>query len=200
MPRSVIRRTIRSAPSRANRSRSFWSCMTTRPIASLACRRSGIPGLPATRCWKPAASASTAQVKRGLDWLVPMQVLDVRGDWIARRPELRPGGWAFQYANPHYPDVDDTAVVAMAMDRACKTCYQARHGLPRRDRARARMDRRHAERERRLGRVRRRQRILLSQQYPVRRPWRAARSADRRRHRALPVDAGAVRRHATARR
>jgi len=44
-------------------------------------------------------------------------VLDVRGDWIARRPELRPGGWAFQYANPHYPDVDDTAVVAMAMDR-----------------------------------------------------------------------------------
>jgi squalene-hopene/tetraprenyl-beta-curcumene cyclase len=58
-----------------------------------------------------------AQVKRGLDWLVPMQELDVRGDWIARRPDLRPGGWAFQYANPHYPDVDDTAVVAMVMDR-----------------------------------------------------------------------------------
>ena len=58
-----------------------------------------------------------AQVRRGLDWLVPMQVLDVKGDWIARRPDLRPGGWAFQYANPHYPDVDDTAVVAMAMDR-----------------------------------------------------------------------------------
>jgi squalene-hopene/tetraprenyl-beta-curcumene cyclase len=60
---------------------------------------------------------ANAQVKRGLDWLVPMQVLDVRGDWTARRPDLRPGGWAFQYANPHYPDVDDTAVVAMAMDR-----------------------------------------------------------------------------------
>jgi squalene-hopene/tetraprenyl-beta-curcumene cyclase len=58
-----------------------------------------------------------APVKRGLDWLVPKQILDVRGDWIARRPDLRPGGWAFQYANPHYPDVDDTAVVAMAMDR-----------------------------------------------------------------------------------
>ena len=41
----------------------------------------------------------------------------MRGDWTARRPELRPGGWAFQYANPHYPDVDDTAVVAMAMHR-----------------------------------------------------------------------------------
>ena len=58
-----------------------------------------------------------ASVKRGLDWLVPKQVLDVRGDWISRRPDIRPGGWAFQYANPHYPDVDDTAVVAMAMDR-----------------------------------------------------------------------------------
>ena len=58
-----------------------------------------------------------AQAKRGLDWLTPKQILDVRGDWIARRPDLRPGGWAFQYANAHYPDVDDTAVVAMAMDR-----------------------------------------------------------------------------------
>jgi squalene-hopene/tetraprenyl-beta-curcumene cyclase len=58
-----------------------------------------------------------AEAKRGLDWLVPKQILDVRGDWIARRPDLRPGGWAFQYANAHYPDVDDTAVVAMAMDR-----------------------------------------------------------------------------------
>jgi squalene-hopene/tetraprenyl-beta-curcumene cyclase len=60
---------------------------------------------------------AAAQVKSGLDWLVPQQILDVRGDWTARRPTLRPGGWAFQYANPHYPDVDDTAVVAMAMDR-----------------------------------------------------------------------------------
>ncbi len=54
----------------------------------------------------------------GLEWLKPLQVLDVEGDWIARRPGLRPGGWAFQYANPHYPDLDDTAVVVMAMDRA----------------------------------------------------------------------------------
>jgi squalene-hopene/tetraprenyl-beta-curcumene cyclase len=60
---------------------------------------------------------AVAEVRRGLDWLVPKQILDVRGDWIARRPDLRPGGWAFQYANAHYPDVDDTAVVAMAMDR-----------------------------------------------------------------------------------
>jgi squalene-hopene/tetraprenyl-beta-curcumene cyclase len=56
--------------------------------------------------------------RRALDWLEPRQVLDVRGDWTARRPHVRPGGWAFQYNNPHYPDLDDTAVVVMAMDRA----------------------------------------------------------------------------------
>ena len=55
---------------------------------------------------------------RGLDWLVSRQVLDIAGDWTNRRPRVRPGGWAFQYANPHYPDLDDTAVVVMAMDRA----------------------------------------------------------------------------------
>jgi squalene-hopene/tetraprenyl-beta-curcumene cyclase len=60
---------------------------------------------------------AVAEAKRGLDWLVPKQILDVRGDWIAQRPNVRPGGWAFQYANAHYPDVDDTAVVAMALDR-----------------------------------------------------------------------------------
>ena len=59
-----------------------------------------------------------AAAKAGLDWLVPRQVLDVKGDWAEQRPDVRPGGWAFQYNNAHYPDLDDTAVVAMAMDRA----------------------------------------------------------------------------------
>jgi squalene-hopene/tetraprenyl-beta-curcumene cyclase len=60
---------------------------------------------------------SVASVRRGLQWLLPKQELEVKGDWVARRPQVRPGGWAFQYANPHYPDLDDTAVVVMAMDR-----------------------------------------------------------------------------------
>ena len=62
--------------------------------------------------------ASAWAARTGLDWLAPLQVLDVKGDWAVQRPNVRPGGWAFQYANPHYPDLDDTAVVAMAMDRA----------------------------------------------------------------------------------
>ena len=64
------------------------------------------------------SAEANERARCGLEWLKPLQVLDVEGDWIARRPGLRPGGWAFQYANPHYPDLDDTAVVVMAMDRA----------------------------------------------------------------------------------
>jgi squalene-hopene/tetraprenyl-beta-curcumene cyclase len=61
--------------------------------------------------------AAALSVRRGLQWLLPKQVLDVKGDWAARRPDVRPGGWAFQYANAHYPDLDDTAMVVMALDR-----------------------------------------------------------------------------------
>ncbi|WP_448586668.1 squalene--hopene cyclase [Thermaurantiacus sp.] len=59
-----------------------------------------------------------------LDWLKDRQILDHQGDWKVRRPHVRPGGWAFQYANPDYPDVDDTAVVAMAMHRQGDPKYQ----------------------------------------------------------------------------
>src|SRR5207253_2507740 len=58
------------------------------------------------------------KMKQGLDWLKPRQVLDLKGDWAAKAPDVRPGGWAFQYNNDYYPDLDDTAVVVMAMDRA----------------------------------------------------------------------------------
>ncbi|HKS88458.1 MAG TPA: squalene--hopene cyclase [Stellaceae bacterium] len=56
-------------------------------------------------------------IRAALDWLAERQVLDRKGDWASARPGLRPGGWAFQYANPHYPDLDDTAAVALALDR-----------------------------------------------------------------------------------
>lgn len=57
------------------------------------------------------------KLKASLDWLKGRQILDLRGDWSVRRPNVRPGGWAFQYENAHYPDVDDTAVVILAMSR-----------------------------------------------------------------------------------
>jgi squalene-hopene/tetraprenyl-beta-curcumene cyclase len=57
-------------------------------------------------------------LSRATEWLKERQILDVEGDWITERPGLRPGGWAFQYWNDYYPDVDDTAVVVMALHRA----------------------------------------------------------------------------------
>jgi squalene-hopene/tetraprenyl-beta-curcumene cyclase len=62
--------------------------------------------------------AAIDAAEAGLECVRPLQVLDVAGDWAAQRPEVRPGGWAFQYNNAYYPDLDDTAVVVMAMDRA----------------------------------------------------------------------------------
>ncbi|MDH5738548.1 MAG: squalene--hopene cyclase, partial [Gammaproteobacteria bacterium] len=59
-----------------------------------------------------------ASIKSSLDWLVNEQILDVKGDWAVNAPDIEPGGWAFQYGNDYYPDLDDTAVVAWAMDRA----------------------------------------------------------------------------------
>jgi squalene-hopene/tetraprenyl-beta-curcumene cyclase len=70
-------------------------------------------------------------VARGLDWLAPLQVLDVKGDWAVDRPDVRPGGWAFQYNNAYYPDLDDTAVVVMAFDRAGRdSTPRAAHDTP----------------------------------------------------------------------
>jgi squalene-hopene/tetraprenyl-beta-curcumene cyclase len=65
-------------------------------------------------------SRAEAAAVRGLEWLRPLQVLDVKGDWAEEKPHVPPGGWAFQYRNDHYPDLDDTAAVVMAMDRAAK--------------------------------------------------------------------------------
>jgi len=75
-------------------------------------------GLVAHALLEVGTEQAAAQAGKGLAWLKPLQVLDIKGDWVVRRPDVRPGGWAFQYANPHYPDLDDTAVVVMAMDRA----------------------------------------------------------------------------------
>jgi len=65
-----------------------------------------------------------ATIRRALDWLEAKQVLEVAGDWAAVRPGLRPGGWAFQFENPYYPDLDDTAAVALALDRFGSARYR----------------------------------------------------------------------------
>ena len=59
----------------------------------------------------------------GLDWLVDKQLSDEPGDWRNVRPDLKGGGWAFQYSNYFYPDLDDTSMVAWAMYRTDKSKY-----------------------------------------------------------------------------
>lgn len=70
------------------------------------------------------AGLDTEIATKACDWLVTKQVLDVVGDWAEWRPNVRPGGWAFQYNNAYYPDLDDTAVVVMALDRLDHTKYR----------------------------------------------------------------------------
>lgn len=74
-------------------------------------------GLIALALLAEGSEPAVAAARRGLDWLRERQVSDEAGDWRENHPDLPGGGWAFQYANPHYPDLDDTAAVAWAMDQ-----------------------------------------------------------------------------------
>jgi squalene-hopene/tetraprenyl-beta-curcumene cyclase len=59
------------------------------------------------------AADHPALVKAG-EWLLNKQIFSY-GDWVVKNPQGAPGGWAFEFENRFYPDVDDTAVVAMAL-------------------------------------------------------------------------------------
>ncbi|HEX6700162.1 MAG TPA: prenyltransferase/squalene oxidase repeat-containing protein, partial [Gaiellaceae bacterium] len=70
-------------------------------LAVLALRATGVP-------------ADHPQLRRAGEWLLREEVT-VKGDWAIRRPKLASGGWAFEFENDLYPDVDDAAVVALAL-------------------------------------------------------------------------------------
>lgn len=72
--------------------------------------------------------ANRISVQRALDWLRGRQLSDEPGDWRIGHSRLAGGGWAFQYTNPHYPDLDDTAVVAWAMLQADEQAGVANFG------------------------------------------------------------------------
>jgi len=72
-------------------------------------------GLAALALLEDGAEENRSQLERALGWLRPLQLLDEPGDWQVNHPRLPGGGWAFQYENAFYPDLDDTAVVAWAM-------------------------------------------------------------------------------------
>jgi squalene-hopene/tetraprenyl-beta-curcumene cyclase len=55
-------------------------------------------------------------VRRAVDFVLGEEIR-IRGDWSVRRPHLQPSGWAFEFANDGYPDVDDTAEVLLALHK-----------------------------------------------------------------------------------
>ncbi len=67
--------------------------------------------------YNPNDQALREALKNAMSWLASKQLLDEPGDWQIQRPELPGGGWAFQFENSYYPDVDDSAVVAHALAR-----------------------------------------------------------------------------------
>lgn len=55
--------------------------------------------------------------RRAANWILDKEVRR-KGDWSVKRPELMPGGWAFEFANEYYPDIDDTAMILLALEHA----------------------------------------------------------------------------------
>jgi squalene-hopene/tetraprenyl-beta-curcumene cyclase len=84
-------------------------------LAVLALRAAGLPG-------------DHPQLRLAGEWLLHEEVR-VKGDWAVRRPSLPPGGWAFEFENDLYPDVDDTAVVALALRQLGTGDEAVRRGL-----------------------------------------------------------------------
>ena len=81
-------------------------------------------GLAALAMMEAGEEPDGERMRSTNEWIVARQITDVKGDWASTRPAAPAGGWAFQYNNDHYPDVDDTAVVAMALDRADREKYR----------------------------------------------------------------------------
>lgn len=79
-----------------------------------------VPDAPAHEANEPNIPRAELEQKIALayDWLAARQVDDIKGDWIENvKPDVPPGGWAFQYENPYYPDIDDSAVVVAMLHR-----------------------------------------------------------------------------------
>ncbi len=81
-------------------------------------------GLPVAglghRAWRSSGCSTAASHPTTTPWCgrgsgCSSEEITVPGDWAVRRPDLRPSGWAFEFANDIYPDIDDTAEVVLAL-------------------------------------------------------------------------------------
>ncbi|WP_375502839.1 squalene--hopene cyclase [uncultured Jatrophihabitans sp.] len=72
--------------------------------------------LAATALLDAGADLEDPVLDKAVTWIVGEEIRRP-GDWAVKRPDLEPGGWAFEFANDGYPDIDDTAEVVLALDR-----------------------------------------------------------------------------------
>ncbi|NOQ36504.1 MAG: squalene--hopene cyclase [Methylococcaceae bacterium] len=72
-------------------------------------------GLAALALQEADKEGNKESLTHAYEWLKGKQLSDEPGDWRIARPDVKGGGWAFQFENAYYPDVDDTALVAFAM-------------------------------------------------------------------------------------
>jgi squalene-hopene/tetraprenyl-beta-curcumene cyclase len=84
-------------------------------------------GLALTALLDAGVAADDEAVVRAADWLLGEEI-SVRGDWSVGRPNLAPGGWAFEFANDGYPDTDDTAEVVLGLRRVAHPDPARLHG------------------------------------------------------------------------
>ncbi len=108
--------------------------------------------IAALRAGRSGHERQRLRLTRATDWLLAREIRR-KGDWSVKRPYTEPSGWAFEFHNDWYPDIDDTAMVLLAFphmkaSRAVGAIGNAAAG--------ARLAARHAVEGRRLGGVRRR--------------------------------------------
>jgi squalene-hopene/tetraprenyl-beta-curcumene cyclase len=78
-----------------------------------------------------AGLADDERMTRAADWLISKEVRR-KGDWSIKRPDTEPSGWAFEFANEFYPDIDDTAMVLLGLLHAKSSNPKAQAAAERR--------------------------------------------------------------------
>jgi squalene-hopene/tetraprenyl-beta-curcumene cyclase len=73
----------------------------------------------------------SSALRRAADWILSKEVR-VQGDWSVKRPKTEPSGWGFFFRNDHYPDIDDTAMILLALSRSQATDPAAQEACQRR--------------------------------------------------------------------
>jgi squalene-hopene/tetraprenyl-beta-curcumene cyclase len=75
--------------------------------------------------------AAPQAVSRAANWLLKKEIRQ-KGDWSVKIPKTEPSGWAFEFTNAHYPDIDDTAMVLLGLSRAQASDASAQRSTERR--------------------------------------------------------------------